>query len=122
LALTSPTGGGRSVGVVRSRTKATEFSLVFLVPSLTSSECWRKGEAFGSEEHEVMGGGLLLKGNRQAVCFLILLLRRMYCGGIEVIIFGWRGCGGILMLMLEGLHKKHLVRRTVWFLDIYCRI
>jgi hypothetical protein len=28
LALTSPTGGGRSVGIVRSRTKATEF-LVF---------------------------------------------------------------------------------------------
>jgi len=27
LALTSPTGGGRSVGMVRSRTKATEFSL-----------------------------------------------------------------------------------------------
>ena len=25
LALTSPTGGGRSVGIVRSRTKATEF-------------------------------------------------------------------------------------------------
>jgi hypothetical protein len=25
LALTSPTGGGRSVGKVRSRTKATEF-------------------------------------------------------------------------------------------------
>jgi len=30
LAPTSPTGGGRSVGMVRSRTKATEFSLVFL--------------------------------------------------------------------------------------------
>ena len=29
LALTSPTGGGRSVGMVRLRTKATEFSLVF---------------------------------------------------------------------------------------------
>jgi len=29
LALTSPTGGGRSVGIVRSRTKAMEFSLVF---------------------------------------------------------------------------------------------
>jgi len=29
LALTSPTGGGRSVVIVRSRTKATEFSLVF---------------------------------------------------------------------------------------------
>ena len=28
LALTSPTGGGRSVGIVRSRTKATEFLLV----------------------------------------------------------------------------------------------
>jgi hypothetical protein len=28
LALTSPTSGGRSVGIVRSRTKATEFSLV----------------------------------------------------------------------------------------------
>ena len=28
LALTSPTGGGRSVGIVRLRTKATEFSLV----------------------------------------------------------------------------------------------
>ena len=27
LALTSPTVGGRSVGIVRSRTKATEFSL-----------------------------------------------------------------------------------------------
>jgi len=25
LALTSPTGGGRSVGIVRVRTKATEF-------------------------------------------------------------------------------------------------
>jgi len=29
LALTSPTGGGRSVGIVRVRTKAMEFSLVF---------------------------------------------------------------------------------------------
>jgi len=28
VALTSPTGGGRSVGIGRSRTKATEFSLV----------------------------------------------------------------------------------------------
>ena len=30
LALNSPTGGGRSVGIVRSRTKATEFSFSFL--------------------------------------------------------------------------------------------
>ena len=28
LALTSPTGSGRSVGIVRARTKATEFSFV----------------------------------------------------------------------------------------------
>ena len=34
LTLTSPTGGGRSVGIVRSRTKATEFSLVYA--SITS--------------------------------------------------------------------------------------
>ena len=30
LVLTSPTGGGRSVSMVRSRTKATEFSLVYI--------------------------------------------------------------------------------------------
>ena len=30
LALTSSTGGGRSVGIVRVRTKATEFSLVLV--------------------------------------------------------------------------------------------
>jgi hypothetical protein len=30
LALTSPTGGGRSVGIVRLRTKAMEFSLVLV--------------------------------------------------------------------------------------------
>jgi hypothetical protein len=29
LALTSPTSGGRSIGIVRSRTQATKFSLVF---------------------------------------------------------------------------------------------
>ena len=31
LAPTSPTGGGRSVGMVRSRTKATEFSLFIII-------------------------------------------------------------------------------------------
>jgi hypothetical protein len=30
LALTSPTGGGRSVGIVRSRTKAMEFFFISL--------------------------------------------------------------------------------------------
>jgi hypothetical protein len=37
LALTSPTGGGRSVGIVRSRTKATDFSLV----SFIFLTCWK---------------------------------------------------------------------------------
>ena len=37
LALTSPTGGSRSVGMVRSRTKATEFSLLYI--SLPSYSC-----------------------------------------------------------------------------------
>jgi len=32
LALTSPTGGGRSVGIVRSRTKATEFFFFYFLP------------------------------------------------------------------------------------------
>ena len=31
LALNSPTGGGRSVGIVRSRTKATEFSFSLIL-------------------------------------------------------------------------------------------
>jgi hypothetical protein len=30
LALTSPTSGGRSVGIVRLRTKAPEFYLIFI--------------------------------------------------------------------------------------------
>ena len=34
LALTSPTGGGRSVGIVRSRTKATDFFLVSHEPGV----------------------------------------------------------------------------------------
>jgi len=33
LALTSPTGGGRSVGIVRVRTKAAE--LIFILDSVT---------------------------------------------------------------------------------------
>jgi len=41
LALTSPTGGGRSVGIVRSRTKATEFSLV-LVKQWWNNTDWGK--------------------------------------------------------------------------------
>jgi hypothetical protein len=37
LALTSPTGGGCSVGIVRSRTKATEFSFLVQNKDLSST-------------------------------------------------------------------------------------
>jgi hypothetical protein len=40
LALTSPTGGSRSVGIVRSRTKATEFSFLVLVLEEVCSVIW----------------------------------------------------------------------------------
>ena len=38
FALTSPTGGGRSVGIVRVRTKATEFRLVVVVLVAAATE------------------------------------------------------------------------------------
>ena len=40
LALTSPTGGGRSVGMVRSRTKATEFSFSLVSYKVTLCIWW----------------------------------------------------------------------------------
>jgi hypothetical protein len=36
--------------------------------------CWRQGEAFRSEEHKVMGGGLILVGNRGRLCRLSRIL------------------------------------------------
>jgi len=45
LALNSPTGGGRSVGIVRMRTKATEFSLLQtynLIGTVTFPTCKSK--------------------------------------------------------------------------------
>jgi hypothetical protein len=39
LALTSPTSGGRSVGIVRSRTQATEFVIFVRVFSCVVSYC-----------------------------------------------------------------------------------
>ena len=47
LALNSPTGGGRSVGMVRSQTKATEFSffLVFYV-TMHRDTLWKCMEEF----------------------------------------------------------------------------
>jgi hypothetical protein len=45
LALTSPTSGGRSFGIVRLRTAATEFS--FLVSLVIQSLLWRKRHGVG---------------------------------------------------------------------------
>jgi len=49
LALTSPTGGGRSIGIVRVRTKATEFSLVLMFLSYSqqpvAGSCSEPGES-----------------------------------------------------------------------------
>jgi hypothetical protein len=41
LALASPTSGSRSVGIVCSRTKATEFSLVFIIIIIIGSTAFR---------------------------------------------------------------------------------
>ena len=50
LALTSPTGGGRSVGIVRSRTKATEFFFsmheTFVVASKYEKACRANRDQF----------------------------------------------------------------------------
>jgi len=50
LALTSPTGGGRSVGIVRVRTKATEFVLFYILSVFFSSKCslFHNSNVFGS--------------------------------------------------------------------------
>jgi len=45
LALTSPTSGGRSVGIVCVRTKATEFFLVFPEKSAVYDKCETCGRA-----------------------------------------------------------------------------
>ena len=48
LALTSPTGGGRSVGIVRVRTKATEFKFFLLLSGillLRRLECYDRSYA-----------------------------------------------------------------------------
>jgi len=48
LALTSPTGGGRSVGIVRVRTKATE--VISLGHRITSNVLIRKNKTFRNRQ------------------------------------------------------------------------
>jgi len=49
LALTSPTGGGRSVGIVRVRTEATEFSLVLKQSRYRPGQAQRVPGSYGSQ-------------------------------------------------------------------------
>ena len=51
LALTSPTGGGRSVGIVRVLTKATEFS--YVKHQLTLEQLFDLNKALGILRSEV---------------------------------------------------------------------
>jgi hypothetical protein len=50
LALTWPTSGGRSVGIVRSRTRATEFVSLFSIKMADISNIWR---IFPLREHVI---------------------------------------------------------------------
>jgi hypothetical protein len=58
LALSSLTSGGRSVGIVRSRTQATEFSLSFRKPNVSETE---SVFAFRREKGETYSVGSLRK-------------------------------------------------------------
>jgi hypothetical protein len=49
LAITSPTSGGRSVGIVHSRPQTMEFSLVFLVLDVFLSKFIHWERAFGMQ-------------------------------------------------------------------------
>jgi hypothetical protein len=71
LALTSPTSGGRSVGIVRLRTKATEFSFfrysgggVQLVPLGTEATNRPIVPAPDDYDDEEIGGMMISRGNR----------------------------------------------------------
>ena len=73
LALTSPTGGGRSVGIVRSRNKATELVLVYirartyfwyLTVHLQKSESFK---LFWVQEKALNGRPLLCQGLEEHV-------------------------------------------------------
>ena len=84
LALTSPTGGGRSVGIVRSRTKATEllFMLSFHVVLGKSCSCsyWTVEYSNGNSN-----GVLLLCFLFHSFVFVPVKIRRfevqnVYCG------------------------------------------
>ena len=105
LALTSPTGGGRSVGIVRSRTKATESFI--LSSSATSNlvsclddtkyslisqhhddvKCVDFNTAFDLVSHSLLCVKLVPLFLRVLVLVFPLLIDRSSCVSISVILF-----------------------------------
>jgi len=60
LALTSPTGGGRSVGIVRLRTKATEFSFFFSTKLFTEYTVILCSSVLHTQVHLILFAQLIL--------------------------------------------------------------
>jgi hypothetical protein len=56
---------------------------------LVVNVCWRQGEAFRSEEREVMGGGLILVGNKERLCKLSRILSLHFNVIIEKDVLWW---------------------------------
>ena len=75
LSLNSPTGGGRSVGIVRSRTKATEFFYIYIL--LSQKDTLHRLEMFFSmAKEQILTVDLHLKYNGNICGFALLLLSK----------------------------------------------
>ena len=104
LALTSPTGGGRSVGIVRSRTKATEF---YHLPG--DAEGWHKNIRTPGHQVEFDAGKLEVY-----VYILLLLLLLLTAIGLSPGGSGYFTCIQNMKLVTTKfksgeLHEKHVV-------------
>ena len=71
LALISPTDGGRYVGIVRSRTKATEFSLVFSYPEGAKQPARRRRGKYNIKMFLKATGCKLWIGSRGFYCHIV---------------------------------------------------
>ena len=75
MALTSPTGGGRSVGIVRSRTKATEFFFIltlwsgFLLEKLTGLQLVKKFPAYNYIKYNYIKYNSVFQHDSGLICY-----------------------------------------------------
>ena len=76
LALTSPTGGGRSVGIVRVRTKATEFFYILSVFFSSKCSLFHNSNIFGSVLVTFYIQGVLKLENNSVAKRLMRILQR----------------------------------------------